>query len=290
LDLYRAGRYEQAYNAFEDLAREHPGMGNLQFDAGASAYMARHYDEAVDAFGKALTADDPALQAKSHYNFGNALYRRGEEQKNPQQQISDWRNAIQHYDTALEGIKTQPPQPGSTLAGDAAYNREIVQRRLDEALKRPPRQDKQDQQDQPSGSQQQQQPGGGKQERKDQQQSLSEGPSQQQNQSGKRNEQQDKPPQEGASAQSQPTQRPDPASVPNQDKARQRGDFKAQPAGSPKEEQEPSKQEPAEQNGKMTPDQARALLQSLKDEDTSVNLNDDPDNRNRRDEPVIKDW
>jgi Ca-activated chloride channel family protein len=298
LDLYRDGRYDQAYNAFEDLARQHPKIGNLQFDAGASAYMARQYDEALDAFAKALTSNDPALQAKSHYNFGNALYRRGEQQKDSKEKISDWRDAIQHYDTVLNALKSQQPSPaGDTLASDTAYNRDVVQRRLDQELKKSPQplpQPKQGKPDRQQNNQPNQQnspdpqrpPQGGKQDKQDQQPSSSQGPPQPGN--GNQHGQPDQQDQSGQSG-----TRPDAASVPNQDKPRQRGDFKAQPANAASEtpkDQGPPPPDAAEENGKMTPDQARALLQSLKDEDTTVNLNDDPDSRARRDEPVIKDW
>ena len=40
----------------------------------------------------------------------------------------------------------------------------------------------------------------------------------------------------------------------------------------------------------MSQAQARALLDSLRGEDQHVNLNGKPDNEQRRDEPVIKDW
>jgi Ca-activated chloride channel family protein len=278
LDLYRAGHYEQAYGAFEDLARQHPRVPNLQFDAGASAYMAKQYDEAVDAFGKALTADDPALQARSQYNFGNALFRRGEHQVEPARKISDWRDAIEHFDTVLNALKMQPPHTNDTLARNAVYNRDVVQQRLNEALKKPPQPPPQKQsgaKNRPNGAPQQSSP--------DDQQSG--------------RDQQPSP--GGSAAGDQPRSpsgdRPAPGSVPNQDKPRQRGDFQAQPGdrpgqAPPDQKQSPGRDGAAGNGGGMTPDQARALLQSLKDEDTTVNLNNDPDAPTRRDDPVLKDW
>lgn len=40
----------------------------------------------------------------------------------------------------------------------------------------------------------------------------------------------------------------------------------------------------------MSPAQARALLDALKDEDSRVMLNGKPDNPRKHDEPVVKDW
>ena len=139
LALYRDQKYDEAFKAFSDLAKENPSQGSLQFDAGASAYMGKQYDEALEAFGKALTAPEPALRAKSHYNFGNSLFRRGEAQRDRATKIKDWRNAIQHYDATLAALQGRKvPDPGQTLASNTAYNRDLVQRRIDEELQQPP--------------------------------------------------------------------------------------------------------------------------------------------------------
>ena len=82
--------------------------------------------------------------------------------------------------------------------------------------------------------------------------------------------------------------------MPDQDKPRQRGDFKAQPEkakDSPPKEQGEAGQEADdsnEQDGKMSPAQARALLDALKGDDARVSV--DPNHKHRRDEPVAKDW
>jgi Ca-activated chloride channel family protein len=284
LDLYRGGHYEQAYGAFEDLAKQHPGVPNLEFDAGASAYMAKQYDEAVDAFGKALTADDPALQARSQYNFGNALFRRGEHQTEPARKISDWRDAIEHYNTVLNALKMQPPHTEDALARNAIYNRDVVQQRLNDALKKPAQPQPQKQsgaKNRPNGAPQQKSNPDDQQTGQDQQPSPGGGAAGEQA--------------VGNRPHSQSGDRPDPGSVPNQDKPRQRGDFQAQPGdrpgqAPPEQKQVPGQDSAAGHGGGMTPDQARSLLQSLKDEDTTVNLNDDPDDPTRRDDPVLKDW
>ena len=136
LELYRNKHYDEAYHAFEELAKQNPDMGGLQFNAGASAYMGKQYDEALDAFGHALTSDNADLQAKSHYNFGNTLFKRGEEQKDRDAKIKDWKNAIEHYNSTLEALKRSGKD--NPLAGNTSYNRDLVQKRLDEELKQPP--------------------------------------------------------------------------------------------------------------------------------------------------------
>ena len=174
LELYRGGHYDDAYQEFEELAKKNPGAGGLQFNAGASAYMGKQYDEALDAFGRALTTNDADLQAKSHYNFGNTLFRRGEEQKDREAKIKDWKNAIQHYDRTLATLKASGKE--SPLAANTAYNRDLVQKRLDEETKQPPPPPKQ--QKQPQQKQDQKDP-------KDQQQQQNQSQDQQQGQQNK---------------------------------------------------------------------------------------------------------
>ena len=146
LDLYKNGKYEEAYKAFKRLAEKDPKAGGLQFDAGTSAYKSKQYDEAIQAFGNALASDDPALQAQSQYNFGNTLFRHGEEQKSRETKISDWKDAIKHYDDALNYLKTHKDE---ALAQNTVYNRDVVQKHLDEELKEKEKQDqKKDQKDQ----------------------------------------------------------------------------------------------------------------------------------------------
>ena len=195
LALYKSGKYDEAFKAFSDLAKANPEQGSLQFDAGASAYMGKQYDEALEAFGKALTAPDAGLRAKSHYNFGNSLFRRGEGQKDKQARVRDWRNAIQHYDTTLDSLKDKKiPDPGLTLASNTVYNRDLVQRRLDEEMKQPPpptptpspTPNKDDKKDQKKGDKSKQQ---------QQQQDKSQDKGDQQQQDAQSGQQQDKQPQ-----------------------------------------------------------------------------------------------
>ena len=158
VDLYKNGKYDEAYKAFEALAEKNPEQDSLQFNAGASAYMGKQYDEALDAFGKAMTSNNVDLQSKANYNFGNTLFRRGEDQKDRSQKIADWKNALQHYDATLGALKQRSPQGKTGLTTDTSFNRELVQKRLDEVLKEPPppKQDKQDKKDDKQSKQNQQ--------------------------------------------------------------------------------------------------------------------------------------
>ena len=370
LQLYRDKRYDDAYKAFQSLAEKHPDQGSLQFNAGASAYMGRQYDEALDAFGKAMTSDNADLQAKANYNFGNTLFRRGADQPDRDQKIADWKNALQHYDATLSALKARGPNGGNgRLSTDTAFNRDLVQKQLDQALKEPPpppqskpSQQNQKQDDKPDKNKQ---PGKGSQQNKEnqpgkegQQNQPSSSPGdQKQPDQGKSGENQPPKPdpsqqgkdqqgkdQSGSSSPDQPGQSPPPdgggkpadqgkqgdkpdgnqppspspnssgksngssgepkhdangspdKNLPNPDanKGREHGDFQAKPdqpgdkaKGEPGDK--PEKQ-PAEEPGKMNASQARALLNSLKDEDAHVDLGGDSKRQHSDDDPPLKDW
>ena len=110
LDLYRNGHYDEAYHAFEDLAKKEPGRGfSLQFNAGASAYMGKQYDEALDAFRAraGVRRQSPICRPSRTTISATRLFRRGEEQKDREAKIKDWKNAIQHYNSTLDMLKTR---------------------------------------------------------------------------------------------------------------------------------------------------------------------------------------
>ena len=105
LDLYREGKFEDAYARFQQTLKEHPqsrAEDKLQFDSGAAAYKLKDYGKALEAFSQALLSPDQGLQAKSHYNLGNTLYQRGETLPSDDKKLSDWTNALQHYEQTLK--------------------------------------------------------------------------------------------------------------------------------------------------------------------------------------------
>ena len=334
LDLYRSGDYKDAYRAFEELAKKNPQMDSLQFNAGTSAYMGKQYDDALDAFNRTLTSTDPNLQAKANYNFANTLFRRGESQEDREKKIKDWRNAVEHYKSTLDTLNHGGADSGDArnkaLATDTTYNRDLVQKRLDELLKKPPKPpqkpsdkpDKKDDKDKQNGDKSDDQKGDGKSDQtqppkpdqKGQGQSSGDPsaqnspppdgsgqPQDQKNQGGQPPRVGPSPSPQGGGSDSQDQkkdhasqgQTPDPGSVPNQDKPRQRGDFQSQPGGSPAPTPgggQPTPGESPEEAGKMSPAQARALLDSLKDEDQRVNLSGPDQKHHSEDERVLKDW
>jgi Ca-activated chloride channel family protein len=140
LDAYRDGKFSDAYSQFQQTLKTHPqsrAEDKLQFDSGAAAYKSEEYGKALESFSQALLSSDNGLQSKSHYNLGNTLYQRGETQKNDDKKLSEWTNALDHYQQTL---KIEPQNK------EAKDNYDYVKKKIDD-LK-----NKKQQQPQPSPS------------------------------------------------------------------------------------------------------------------------------------------
>ena len=105
-----------------------------QFNAGTAAYKAGQFPQAAEAFQKSLGSKpsaDPkrlAAQEDAYYDLGNTLYRTGPEDRagQPQQTIQTWEQAVKTYDAALQ-LRAND--------ADAKYNRDFVQKKLEELKK-----------------------------------------------------------------------------------------------------------------------------------------------------------
>jgi Ca-activated chloride channel family protein len=200
IDAYQQGKFEDAYKEFQDTLKSHPqsrAEDELQFDSGAAAYKLKDYNKAMESFSQALLTPDTGLQSKGHYNLGNTLYQRGEMQKADEKKLSDWTNALDHYEQTL---KLDPQNK------EAKDNYEYVKRKIDELKNKkeqqqpspsptPPQKNKQNKQDQQQNQQNQDQ----QQQQKDQQQKDQQQQQQQQNQ----NQQDQKDQQQAQNQQSQ---------------------------------------------------------------------------------------
>ncbi len=360
LEAYRDGKFEDAYSQFQETLKSHPqshAEDKLQFDSGAAAYKLKDYSKALESFSQALLSPETRLQSKSHYNLGNTLYQRGETQKSDDKKLSDWTNALDHYEQTL---KLEPQDK------EAKENYDYVKKKIEELKNRkqpeqqpspspspsPPPKNKQgkqnqQQQEQQERQQQQQQQQNqqrdqGQQQQKDQQQSQdrqsqgqsgqnqneeeqndqsqaknepqknqqqqSESPSpspraekQQGNQPspspGKRQDEQSPSPGEGENETPSPSpgegeggeENPTPSATPEESPQRKfAGELKG--AGGDKSAKPPDKdvqaaEAKAEKEGQMSERQAEALLESMKDEEARVQLDERKATRH-----VYNDW
>jgi Ca-activated chloride channel family protein len=342
LEAYHDGKFEDAYSHFQETLKAHPqsrAEEKLQFDSGTAAYKLKDYSKALESFSQALLSRDTGLQSKSHYNLGNTLYQRGEAEKSDEKKLSEWTNALDHYEQTL---KVEPQNK------EAKENYDYVKKKIEELKNKkqpeqqpspspsPPQKDKQDsqnqQQQQKQDQQQQQQQGQGQQQQKDEQQQ-----SQDQSGSGKDQQEQKKDDQSQGKNQQQKPEQPQagesPSPSPDQEKQgdqQQKGEGgkssptpgsgstppaaqeqsgneqpsptpgqgenagpSATPAESPqkkfagevkgaggdKSQKPPDKdaelaEAEVEKEGQMSERQAEALLESMKDEEARVQLNE----------------
>src|SRR5437016_55806 len=249
IDAYQQGKFEDAYKEFQETLKSHPqsrAEDELQFDSGTAAYKLKDYNKALESFSQALLTSDTGLQTKGHYNLGNTLYQRGEMQKSDDKKLSDWTNALDHYEQTL---KLDPQNK------EAKENYEYVKKKIDELKNKkeqqqpspsptPPQKNKQNKQDQQQ-KQQNQQNKDQQQQQKDQQQK-----DQQQQQQQNQNQQDQKDQQQAQKQQSQnksgsdkdkkEQQQKDQSQAKNEPQKKQQQQPGESPSPSPGAEKQPS--------------------------------------------------
>jgi Ca-activated chloride channel family protein len=326
VEAYEREDYKGAAEVFTKQLERMPGSEALHFNKGATAYKQRDYALALEAFSKAVTTRDPRLRAAAEYNLGNTLYQRGAAIKDKEPKVKEWKNALQHYDQALN------VQPGNK---DAKYNRDLVQRLIDELEKKDPpksedkKPDQKKNENKDNPDKQQPKTGDNKNEQKEnpqdqqKQEEKSQGKEPQpQNQDNPGNEKSDEPDkgekkdgqqgdskdQKGDKGEPKDDKKngekdPDPQGEakkgdkgghpkpdPNEPDRKLAGDIKPQNGQPqpPTAEQQEAADAQAAAEGKMTEAQARGLLDSLKGEDSRVQLL--KPGEKRAGSRVIKDW
>ena len=279
------------------------------FNQGLSAVQEKKPDaaqHALDYFSKASTSQDPDVRKKAEYNAANSLFIIGTNklEKDRTKAIADWKESLAHYDEAL---KIDPK------FSDAKTNRDLVEKLLKEDEKKKEeqqkrddkeKQDKQDQQDQKDQQQKQDQakndPKKDGKDSKDQQQKDSEQKEQQgkpkddgkDNKDGKGQNKPDQLPQSGNQQQPQKKDgdkqdKADPMPTPGEKK---QGELKSNESDEKKDQPKPEQmgqaaQPEQEQDGKMSQEQARALIEAMQGEEERVILRE-----HASETPVAKDW
>ena len=286
LQDYMAGQFEQAGDAFEKGLQSEPDSRPLQFNAGAAAYKSGKFDQAISHFTKALLSEDKKRREEASYNLANSLVRTGEAAKEKEAKKTAWKSAIEHYSEALK------LNPANKFAKE---NHDIVNKLLKD-LEKQEQQDKKDQKDQKDDQSKDQ-------DKKDQDQKEKSG-DQDKNDSEKKPEDkkedekdltdsEDKKPQDSKKDESQSDKKndqnsPAPSPTPGEKKE---GDLKNARPEEPKPSPENQKQDQGvagaeeEKAGQMSPSQARALLNSLRNEEGKVNLMEQ-----QTSQEVLRDW
>ena len=343
LSDYRQGNYQGALKDFERRLQSGSTAAEIKFDAGAAAYKAGDFKKAAGYFSEAMTSEKQKIKEAATYNLANALVRSGEAAQESEAKLSEWKNALQHYETVLKA---------SPANAQAQENRDIVLKLIsDQKKKQDQKKDKKDQKkdqnekskdqdkkdkDQQKGEQSQDDGGGqkdskGQDDQKDQNKDQQQKSDQQKGgENGKDQQKQDQPKNgQGASQdqkdsqnqkqQGQASPTPSPSASPKEDgkgdnkgdqgpeqQQGQQGNQGGQPTPAPsappkkegslgggeqgeKKEQQGDEGSAAEaeegKDGKMSANQARALLRSVQDEEQHV-LNQ----QHRAVEQTLRDW
>ncbi len=258
---YDQGEYYTALEEYRQLLKKDAENNRLSYNAGAAAYQAGNYDDAVSFFSEAQNAaGDLSLQQQSYYNRGNALFRQGEAivGDDPEAAMDRWQKAVEDYDSALQLSATDQK---------AAHNKAFVEEKLMTLKKK----QSQSGQNKDKGNQQQQQNQGGKgnqqeqgQGNQQQNQGSPRDPGDENKQPGNREGEQEQ--QAGGNQQQPQTEQPGP--------------------GDDEKPQDPNQQLGA--YGQMTAEQARQLLEAQRGEERALLFL--PQNRTNRIRDPRKNW
>ena len=319
MEEFNNGNFDKAGAVFENKLQGQPGSRELQFNAGAAAYKAGDYEKAATYFTEALLSSNPKLREAAAYNLANTLVRKGEAAAEPDAKKTNWKNAIEQYDEALQ------LNPDNNFAKE---NRDLVKKLIEDLEKQQQQQEQKQDQKQDQNQQQQDQEKKDdqkndqqQQQQQDQQQNQDQKPEEQDKkdseqkeqdgQQGQQDQQQkegkepkddeqkskDKPkeqsgqPEQDPESQKkkQPQAQPQATPTPGDKK---KGDIKSaneqpQPTPTPASAAQgvPAQAE-EEQEGQISPSQARALLNALRGEEEKVNLME----TQQTTQDVLRDW
>ncbi len=280
---YNKGKFDEAFKEYNRLSDQKTNDYRLHYDAGTAAYRAKDFKSAVEHFSKALDApemiSDPKAQQQAWYNLGNTLYEMGMPMTDQQKQKEMWEHSVESYDHALK-LNAQDP--------DAKNNLDFVKKRLEQLKQQQQQQqqqkndknkdDKQNEQNQ----QQQQQDQQAKQDQKDQKdqkgkdQQQGKQDQQKQDQQAKQDEEKKKEEQKQQQAQGKKDEKKDKQN--------------AQAASEDKRDKAPESADEAQAYyGKMSPQQARQILDADRDQEKALVFS--PENKPKQQgSKKLKDW
>jgi Ca-activated chloride channel family protein len=320
-ELFKTGDYAGAASYYQQSLEKDASNPALYFNLGGSLYRQQKYEEAADAFTQALNTDDILLQAQSYYNRGNSQFFSGAavEKKDKEQALKQWNEAKKSFEAALklepedkaavhnlqmvskklEQLKEEMRQSGQQC--DNPQEGENGDQQKDQDKESQDKQGEQNQNQQQKKDQQSQQNSDQEQKQEGQGEESDNNPEEQEEQGGAAEEQESDPKgqEEQPVAEQQPEKEqsekqkavPEPEQqeeTPTVEDIQQAAAQKEEQ----KEEQEKQEQMSAEDRerrmmGKMTEQEARNLLNSLKEEQGELNFIPQGAHNN---ESVDKDW
>ena len=247
--------YEEQLEA-NRLAKRQSGLedARLHYNAGTAAYRAGDFEKARNHFNTALTSPELPLQQRAFYNLGNTMFRLGETTDNPDDKAKQWIDALAKYEGALKLLED------NTDDEDARFNTDVVKKRL-EQLKQQQQQQQQSDDNQDKKNQEKNE------QKKDPQQQKSDEQKKEEQEQNQKQQQQDQQQQDDDKNKEQEQQKEKKEEEQKQNSSNGE-DKKEQPQ--PSQGQEQSEAGQAQPDGKMTPEQVRQLLDTLKQQERSL--------------------
>ena len=280
---YKAGRFESALREYEKLLREKPLDARLHYNAGAAAFQAKDYERAQQHFGAASGGQDTNLQQRALYNLGNAQFRAGEADANTSERMKLWEQALKSYE---ETVKLNEKDQ------DAIYNRDLVQKKLEELKQQQQQQQKNDKSDDKKNQQDK------KDEQKDQQQDNQKDQQQQEQGKDQQKPEQKKPEDQQSQQQEQKQgdkeqEQKQPDQKPGEEKNDKQPESEQQQKKPGDKNENGDQGKEAQQVGQqrlipMTQEQAQRLLEAAKNDERIMIFT--PQGRTNRSNRVLKDW
>ena len=274
------GDYSKALEVYERIIPEYENdsslKARLQYNAGTAAYNAKDYIKAEEYFKKAInqTKAPISLQQRAFYNLGNSKYRLGETTQNPDEKMKQWTEALKQFQGA-HSLSKQIEE--SSEDKDALFNSELVKKRLKQL-----EQQQQQQQQQENKNQKNEE------EQKNQQQNSdnNKNEEEQQNKNKQSEEKEKKEEEEKQEEKSNEEQNKD-----KQSEGKESGDKGDEEKGQakPEQSQNQSDNEQIQKDGKMTPEQVKRLLDSLKQQEKSL-IYRPTEKRKANKRGIIRDW
>jgi Ca-activated chloride channel homolog len=247
---YQSGQFTNAFDEYSRLVKQKTNDYRLHYDAGAAAYQSKKLEAAEEQFNSTLNTpdiiSDPENQQRTYYNLGNTLYRMGEPAQDPDKKKELWQQALTNYNLAVH-LNTNDIDARNNLAFVKQQLEELKKQQQQQQQQNKDQKDKKDQQKQDQDQNQQQQNDKDQKDKNDQQ-------NQQQQQKKDQKSEQQKKDEEKA----------------RQEQAKKDQEKKEQQAQANQADKKDNQDEKAQQASAtelhMSPQEARKLLESLKDD------------------------
>lgn len=262
---YERESFETALNQYKELLEEKPEDHRLHYNAGIAAYRAGRPTVAAEHFSRVTMSPDLTSQQPAYYNLGNALYQIGAQADTPEQKMEAWQKAIKSFEGAVKL---------NELDDDARHNLDIVKKLLEEL-----QQEQQQQQNDQSNDQEENED-----EREDENDSQSDENEQneQQDSSSDENESEDQNQNESSSEEEEQSNQEQPPPQPSQDQSESEQPEEQQPQNQPQQQDSSGQEDEGDDEpnsdsqaqalpaGQMSEEEAKQLLESLKDDEQTI--------------------